>query len=353
MSSPTQDQLDTTTPTTVLTSRKGLSRVVWICLGLTVVLFIVAGLRLAIGTAGLGWPDIGEPGSGFAWRSRLWLLALGAIVGMNLSVSGVALQGLLRNPLAEPFILGLSTGAAAGMMAQRWLWYQMDMVTGSDQLGALIGAIVVLVVVYMASRRHGLIDPLGLLLTGVVVSTIGGAMVMFFNYSIGQGGLRPGISRWMMGYLNDSGTTQSTFIVVAVVGLVGLGYLIMRARAMDVATLSDAEAQSLGVNMGRLRLELLLIASALAASAVVLAGPIAFVGLVCPHLARLMLGPAHRGLLIASALLGASLIVAADTLTAALDLTLGIGSMPIGVFTAIVGGLAFLWMLRPKLGQVW
>ena len=131
----------------------------------------------------------------------------------------------------------------------------------------------------------------------------------------------------------------------------GLGVLLAASRAMGVATTSDAEAISLGVNLPRMRAVLFAVASVLAAGAVVLAGPIAFVGLVCPHIARLVLGPRHGPLLIGSALLGASLVITADTTSAALGLWLGIGLMPIGIFTAIGGGPAFLWMLRPQLGR--
>ena len=328
-------------------SRAG-RRTAVVCVALGALMLVACGLRLGIGTTGLGLPpsDVW-----FVWQARVMLMALGLVVGMNLAVSGVALQALLRNPLAEPFILGLSTGAAAGMMAQRWLWFQLGWGVGVDHAGALIGAVVVISIVFLASRREGLIDPLGLLLTGVVISTIGGAVVMFFNYSIGQGGLREGVARWMMGYLNAADTSWGTLVFVASMGLAGLGLLLWLGRAMDLATLSDEEAQSLGVNLKRLRVVLLLVASFLAAGAVILSGPIAFVGLVCPHLARLMIGPSHRPLLIASALLGATLIVLADTLTAGIDLALGIGSLPIGIFTAVVGGVAFLWMLRPRVGQ--
>ena len=337
------------TPTPVRPPRRhDAQRVALVCLGLAVLLVAACAARLAVGTTGVGLPAWGHD---FVWTARLMLMALGLVVGVNLAVSGVALQALLRNPLAEPFILGLSTGAAAGMMAQRWLWYQLGYGVGADYAGAMLGAGAVITVVFLASRREGLIDPLGLLLTGVVISTIGGAVVMFFNYAIGQGGLREGVARWMMGYLNDAGTSWGTLGFVAALGGVGLALLLALSRQMDVATLSDDEAQSLGVNLKRLRVVLLLTASLLAAGAVILSGPIAFVGLVCPHLARLLTGPSHGPLLIASALLGGALIVLADTLTAGIDLAFGIGSLPLGIFTAVVGGVAFLWMLRPRLGQ--
>jgi len=324
---------------------------VWIALGLiAAVLVAVILARLVIGEAMLGWPE-GEY-AGYMQRARLTRMLLGLIVGVALSVSGVSLQALLRNPLAEPYILGLSTGAGAGIMLQAYLYFLVydEVMIGTPIGGALLGAGATMLIVFLAGRRRGVIDPLGLLLTGVVLSTICGALILMLNYLIGPGGIRDDIARWMMGNL-DSGTGWMTIVLVGGVTLAGWVVLLMVGRAMDVATTSDAEAMSLGVNLGRLRTVLFAVSSVLAAGAVVLAGPIAFVGLVCPHIARLALGPSHRPLLIGSAMLGGALIVAADTASAALNLWLGIGLMPIGVFTAMVGGPVFLWMLRPQLGR--
>ncbi len=309
-----------------------------------VVLVLAALARLYIGSAALGWPT-GEH-AGLIWDERAFRLLIALTVGVALSVSGVSLQTLLRNPLAEPFILGLSTGAAAGMMIQLYLGQSVQ----HPVIGAAIGAGTAMFIVFVVGRRRGVIDPLGLLLTGVVLSTICGAIIMFFNYLSGPGMSRDIIARWMMGSLDES-TNRSTLWMVGAVTLAGLFLLLFLSRAMDVASSSDAEAQSLGVNLSRLRTVLFVVASVLAAGAVVLAGPIAFVGLVCPHVARLALGPGHGPVLIGSALLGGALVITADTLSASMDLGLGIGLMPIGVFTALVGGPAFLWMLRPQLGR--
>ena len=308
--------------------------------------------RLFIGPNDVGWPD-GEH-AGYIIEDRMIRMLIGLIVGVALSVSGVSLQTLLRNPLAEPYILGLSTGAGAGIMVQSYVYYLINgsAPVGSNAGGALIGAAVVMLIVFMAGRRRGVIDPLGLLLTGVVLSTICGALILMLNYLVGPGGIRDDLSRWMMGSLQVPGKSQMMSVwSVGLATMVGLGLLIYASRAMDVATTSDAEAVSLGVDLTRLRGMLFAVSSLLAAGAVVLAGPIAFVGLICPHIARLVLGPRHGPLLIGSAVLGAALVVTADTTSALLNLWLGIGLMPIGVFTAIVGGPAFLWMLRPQLGR--
>ena len=308
----------------------------------------LAVARLCIGSSGIGWPT----GEFAEWviRSRLHRLVVAVVVGIALATSGVALQALLRNPLAEPYILGLSTGAAAGVMAQSLLLYMLGIAFGPGYLGALIGAAASMLIVFLAGRRRGLIDPLGLLLTGVVLGTINGAIIMLLNYLVGPGGLRDDLARWMMGYLNESLPWRTVAVVAIAVGG-GVTLLQTLARPMDIATLSEQEAHSLGVNLPRMRTLLFLTASVLAAGAVILAGPIAFVGLISPHIARLLLGPRHHALLLGSAFIGATLILLADVTSSLIAHQFGIGTIPIGVFTAIVGGPAFLWMLHPQLGR--
>jgi len=308
--------------------------------------------RLAIADwADHWWPSLFEPsGSLTVMDLRLTRVVIAIIVGASLACSGVALQALLRNPLAEPYILGLSSGAALGVMAQSLLFYYLHLRLGAGHVGALLGAAATMLIVYAVSRRRGMIDPLGLLLTGVVVSTINGAIIMLLNYLVGPGGLRENLIHWLMGYLSES-VSSATIMTVALVALASIGVLTRLGPAMDVASFSDAEAISLGLNLMRLRTTLFLLASILAAGAVVLAGPIAFVGLICPHLIRALLGPAHRALVIGSALTGAILILLADLAAVGLDRAMGVGLMPIGIFTAMIGGPVFLWMLRPQLGR--
>ncbi|MCX5661215.1 MAG: iron ABC transporter permease [Planctomycetota bacterium] len=317
-------------------------------LGLLLVVLVVAAVRLCAGPDAMGWP--GGEFADVILRERVRNIAAAVIVGAALSVSGVSLQVLLRNPLAEPFILGLSTGAGVGVMAQTALAYRLGLQYGSNSIGALVGAIVTMLVVYGASRRRGVVDPLGLLLVGVVLSTVNGAVIMLVNYLAGPGGMKEDLSRWMMGYLRAD-VSEGVLMVVGVVTLAGVALAAALGRSMDVATFSDSEAESLGVHLGRLRATLFVVASALAAGSVVLAGPVAFVGLICPHAARLLLGPRHGPLVIGAALAGAALIVLADIASIRLGASLNAGVMPIGIFTAMLGGPAFLWMLRPQLGR--
>lgn len=311
--------------------------------GVSSILLVVAiGLRLSMGSNGWGWPSM------LIVDIRMDRMFVGVVVGASLAVAGVALQALLRNALAEPFILGLSTGAAAGMVGQWWLAATLGVALGAGYGGAAIGAMASMAVVFVASMRRGVIDPLGLLLTGVVLSTINGAFIMLATH------LRPelvsDVSQWMMGFIREGRSDASLYVVCAFLVL-GLVVLLVNARAMDVATLSPGEAKALGVALPRLRVMLFVVSGLLAAGAVVLSGPIAFVGLVCPHVARLMVGAAHRPVLIVSAMLGAALVLLSDTAGAALAYCFNVGVVPLGIFTAVIGGVTFLSMLRGRLGR--
>lgn len=322
----------------------------------------LATFRLCIGQR-FGWPEgkvhdslwrlltAGWAGDGFSsvMDIRVNRAVLAVLVGSALATSGVALQALLRNPLAEPFVLGLSSGAGVGVMAQMLAGHYLGYQLGGHQFGALLGATVSMLIVYAGGRRHGVVDRLGLLLVGIVLSTINGAVIVLLNYLPGSTGLRDDLARWMTGYLNESVMGSTTVPVIALIGVVGLALLWRYGRSIDVACFSDAEAMSLGVNLTWLRTLLFVTASTLAAAAVVLSGPIAFVGLICPHIARLWLGPSHRPLLLGSAMLGAMLLLLSDI--AAVSLDLGQGRLPLGIFTAAIGGPMFVWMLRPHLGR--
>lgn len=312
------------------------------------VMVAVVLARLMVGSTGFGWPN-GE-GASILIELRLERIAMAMIVGVALGISGVALQALLRNPLAEPYILGLSTGAGLGIMVQGYLAMQLGIVVAYNGLGAIAGTGLTLGVVYFASRRAGVIDRLGLLLVGVVLATINGALIMLLSHLAGPR-LRDNVAEWMMGMLQSRPLGWQD-AVAAGVCIISLAVLLWNGRAMDIGTLDDDEAVALGIHTARLKTLLLLSASGLTATAVLIAGPIAFIGLIAPHVARLLLGPTHRPLLIGAAMLGATLLILADLASnVVVVLNENVGLIPLGVFTAIIGGPAFLWMLRPQLGR--
>lgn len=323
------------------------TKAAWLLIGGALVAALAA--RLLVESTGVGWPT-GES-AGIMIKLRLDRVVMAGLVGVALAVSGVALQALLRNPLAEPYILGLSTGAGLGIMVQGYLAIQLGFVATTGGIGALLGTAVTLGIVFLASRRNGVIDRLGLLLIGVVLATINGALILLLDYLIGRGVLRDNLAEWMMGMLQARPLGWQDGVAAGIC-LVSLIVLLWQGRAMDIATMDDDEASAMGIHIGRLKLLLLFTASVLTATAVLIAGPIAFIGLIAPHLARLLLGPTHRPLLIGSAMLGATLLIGADVASHAVAAAnKSIGLIPIGIFIAILGGPVFLWMLRPQLGR--
>jgi iron complex transport system permease protein len=319
---------------------------------------IIALFAVALLITFVRWMVDRDPidGLGFAWPDEAYAMfrrnsiIIAAAIGAALAVSGVLLQALLRNPLASPFILGLSSGAGLGVMVAMYVGYVTGyeaMRTGTNALPALVGAMAVLAVVYSLGRRRGLLDPLSLVLVGVIASAMCGALIMFLQRLV-PGGLRGELAVWMMGRIpQDLERLQLVFLCG--LALFGVAIATMLGRAMDAATLGDDEARSVGLAIGPLRLGLFLLAGALAAVTVAIAGPIAFVGLIAPHAARLIVGPQHGPLVPAAALAGAALIIAADAASQALDF--GAGRMPVGVFTALIGGPAFIWLLKTGKGQ--
>lgn len=317
-------------------------RVVLVALGLLLVGTSLA--RLMIGDT-IGWPDRG------ILELRALRLGIGLSVGASLAVSGALLQALLRNPLASPYILGLSSGATLGYVLVGFLplaAWPVALQFGADQTGAFIGALAVMALVYALGQRRGWIDPVAILLVGVIVNAMNGAVIMFLSV-VAPPNLRSHMTLWMLGYM-DENVGWTLLSLVAGMTLVGVVISTALGRAMDVAVFSASEAHSMGLDLRRLRAVLFVLAGLLTAGSVLLAGPIGFVGLVCPHLVRLLIGPRHRSLIIGSALSGAILIVAADTVIKVSSDSLQT-LLPIGVFTALIGGPVFLLCLWPRLGR--
>jgi iron complex transport system permease protein len=320
-------------------------------LALIVLAMAVAALRLFIdrdpftGEVSLAWPH-----ASYA-HLRWTALGVGMTVGAGLAVCGVILQALLRNPLAEPFILGLSSGAGLGVMAAMYAAHAFGAAASwlgdSHAVPAIAGSLVALAVVYGLGQRRGVLDPVSLVLVGVIVSTICGAGIMFFQHLVPTG-LRGQFTLWLMGNINE-GISRATLAIAGGFTAAGVIVGVLMGRAMDAATLGDDEARSVGLSIGWLRVGLFALASAIAAITVAIAGPIAFVGLIAPHAARLVLGPRHGLLSVGAALVGILLVVGSDVARQALDF--GGGRMPVGVFTAIIGGPAFIWLLLSGRGQ--
>lgn len=267
---------------------------------------------------------------------RLPRAVAGMAVGAMLGMAGVLMQVLLRNPLAEPYVLGISGGAAVAALGSLLLGLGSFWVSSS----AFVGSLVSMFMVFLLGGRQGETHSERLLLTGVVVAAGWGAIISFL-LAIGPDQSLRGMLFWLMG---DLSRTSAPWWSVGVVCLALLAGWVM-APALDLLARGDQQAAALGVEIHRLRAACYVTASLLTACAVTLAGPIGFVGLVVPHLIRLLIGASHRVLIPASMLAGAALLTLADTLARTL---IAPQQLPVGVLTAMIGVPLFLYLLRQQ-----
>ena len=274
-------------------------------------------------------------------QTRVPRVLLAAIVGAALSAAGAGFQGLLANPLADPHVLGVSGGAAvAGAVV---LVLGVDPVSPLVPLAAFLGALATMTVVVLVARTGGRTTPHALLLTGVVMNALSAALIMLVN-ALASYRQAQGVLFWMMGALS----TQS-YGLVAVAGsyaMIGAWVLLRHAPALNLLASGEESAASLGVEVERVRRAVFVAAALLVGAAVSVSGMISFVGLIVPHLLRLLLGPDLRLLIPASCLGGAIFLVWADTLARTV---LGVVELPVGVVTALLGGPFFLFLLRRSL----
>ena len=278
---------------------------------------------------------------------RVARIVLAGLVGMGLSLAGVGFQGILLNPLAEPFTLGVAAGAALGASLALSLglggalWGSLGLVPLLALLGAALALALVLALGTMAGGfQHGT-----LILAGVIVSAFLSSLISLVKFLYADS--LSSIVFWIMGSLSARGWTHVFFALPYI--LVGGLILLVYARELNLLTLGDAPAQQLGLAVNRVRLILLVAASLITAGAVAVSGIIGFVGLIVPHLARLLVGPDHRRVLPAAALIGAVLLIAADTL-ARVILPYG-QELPVGIITALLGGPFFCYLLKAARGQ--
>jgi len=270
---------------------------------------------------------------------RLPRAVMGGCVGALLALAGVLLQGFLRNPLAEPYLLGVSSGAGlavtiallAGVPAFIYGIYTVP-------LFAFAGALVALVAVYLLAQFRGRLMVTTLVLAGVVVSSFLSALIMLLASTSTERFFE--VFAWLMGHLQPVNSGAVSWISIWT--LLGLAAVWAQARDLNALMLGEEEAVSLGVRVEPFKRALFLLASLLTGAAVAVSGLIGFVGLVAPHAARLMVGSDHRRLIPASALTGAVLLLLSDTLA---RLVVAPAELPVGVVTALVGGPFFLVLL--------
>jgi iron complex transport system permease protein len=273
------------------------------------------------------------------WEVRFPRVALAVLVGGALGCAGAAMQGSFANPLAEPGVVGVSSGAAMGAVASIVVGFTL-LGTWSLALAAFVGGLLTVVVVYLASRANGRTEVVTLILTGVAVNALTGAVLGLLTYFSTDAQLRS-ITFWQLGSVAQA--TWPKVAVVAPLAAIGVALAVTQARQLDLLALGERSARHLGVDVERLRVRMLVIVAVLTASAVAVSGIVLFVGLVVPHLVRMVAGPKHRLLLVASTLGGALIVVLADLVARTVAAP---AEVPLGVLTSLVGSPFFFWLLR-------
>jgi iron complex transport system permease protein len=287
--------------------------------------------------------DIGTRAQGLdedvLWEIRFPRVALALLVGASLGCAGASMQGTFSNPLAEPGIVGVSSGAVMGAAAQIVLGFSFGG-TWSLTFAAFAGGLLTVLLVYWGSRANGRTEVVTLVLTGIAVNAMAGAVIGLLTFYSDDTELRS-ITFWTLGSMAQA--TWSKVAVIAPIALIGIAGANYCARQLDLLSLGERSARHLGVDVERLRIAMLVIVAVMTAAAVAVSGIILFVGLVIPHVIRMLSGPGHRLLLPASALAGATILVAADLAARTMASP---AEVPLGVLTALVGSPFFLWQLR-------
>lgn len=283
------------------------------------------------------------PAGAILLQVRLPRVILGFLVGGGLAVVGVALQALLRNPLADPYILGISSGAALGAAVAILLGIGTTVLAISAlPLFAFAGGLMSLLVVYRIAATHGRFPVYILLLAGVILNSIFSACIMFLTSIMGPN-RSFGTMAWLMGTL--TAPTYPAMAALAVYLVTGGLVLIWQAKSLNLMALGEEAASSLGVDVDKVK-KIVFFTSALLTGAVVsVSGMIGFVGMIIPHAVRMMIGADHRLLLPASALVGGTFLIAADTVARTV---LAPGEIPVGVVTALAGGPFFIFLLMNR-----
>ncbi|MGW0932050.1 FecCD family ABC transporter permease [Streptomyces sp. NPDC002644] len=331
---------------------------------LPVTLLILAALLLVSVTAGLAIGSVQVPPGqvwgivthalGFGWATPDWSAAretivldvraprvlLGAVAGAGLSVVGTALQALIRNPLAEPYLLGVSSGASLGAVA-----VIVGGVTVFGQfslsVAAFIGALGALVLVYATARTGGRITSTRLVLSGVAIAAVLTAILDLLLLTTDHGNEARAVLAWTLGGLG--GVNWSTLWLPGAALLLGVGALMVQARNLNLLLAGEEAATTMGLDVARFRARMFVLLSLITGVLVAAAGPIGFVGLILPHVVRLVVGGDHRRVLPTAALGGAVFLVWADI---AARVVAAPTEIPVGVLTALCGGPFFLWLLR-------
>src|SRR5271154_6898044 len=333
-----------------LTPRK----VFWICAGLLGILFamVVMALRMGAypisvrdivmtlfnGTLGR-WEEVPSEFRLVVFGLRLPRIALGILVGASLSTAGAGFQALLRNPLADPYVLGVSSGAALGAILSLIV---APHTPGAIQAAAFAGAALTIAAVYFLGRRGGQLDSATLLLAGIVTASFLSAVIMFLMTTLSGRDLR-GMAFWLMGDLSSAPGVDLRWLYLLLI--VAVGSIYTTSSDLNLILTGEQEARHLGVNVNRVKLVVYVSASILTGLAVSVSGAIGYVGLLVPHAMRMLFGTDYRLLIPTSAIGGAIAIVLADTLARTV---VAPTELPVGAMTALAGAPVFIYLMRRR-----
>ena len=334
-----------------MTTRVTLKRTLIACglLALTLVLAVVlmsligseslpAGASLcALATFGTSRCGLGQDQYDILFQIRLPRILLAAAVGGSLATAGASYQALLRNPLAEPYLLGVSNGAAVGTMVALVFFGANEW---SRPVLAFAGALIATLAVYQLARGRAGVTPERLVLAGVIVTTFLSSVIVFVTTLMDATRIRS-FTFWLLGDL--SGTTKTLLSVAIGIAVLGTIALTLNARSLNLLMLGERDAFDLGVEVRRVRVIVFVVASLLVGSSVAASGSVGYVGLVVPHLVRLSLGSDNRISIPAAALGGALFVIVADTVARTI---IAPRELPVGAITALIGAPLFIYLLK-------
>lgn len=332
-------------------------------IALGIALVVAVGAAISLGSVGVPlaqcwqivayhlFPGLDAPNDAtqdqIVWAFRLPRTLLAVLVGACLGLVGTVLQAVVRNPLADPYLLGVSAGASLGAV--------IVIVLGSGAAAGLglsgaafAGALVATALVYLLAQRRGVITPARLVLSGVALAHLFQSAYSYLLLKAASGGTgaASGVFFWLLGSL--AGARWEELLIPSVVLAVGGAALLTQARSLNSLLAGEESAVSLGLDVRRFRIQMLLLTSLLVGVMVAVSGAIAFVGLIVPHLVRLVVGSDHRRVLPVAALVGATFLVLVDLVARTADQP---AELPLSIVTAVVGAPFFLWLLRRRGGS--
>jgi iron complex transport system permease protein len=305
--------------------------------GLLALLILTVFAAALLGSEKLSFFELSEQQTAILFDIRLPRILLGACVGASLAVAGAGLQSLLRNPLAEPYLLGVSNGAALGTMLAFVFFAQFEF---ARPIFAFLGACLATVIVYQMAKSRAGMNVERLVLSGVIVTTFLSSFIVLLTSLLDAAKLRS-FTFWLLGDLSQA--TKNGFYLTLIVAIIGTIVLTSQAKALNLMMIGERDAFDFGVEIDKTRIVVFAATSALVGTSVAASGSVGYVGLIVPHLVRLAIGSDNRFVVPFSAIVGAIFVVVADTIA---RVAIAPRELPVGAITALIGAPLFIYLLR-------